>query len=93
MSRGQLAAQIGLVADMGEFVFDVKVLVTSFEFSYVQANGLTKSIKQDGYSITNQMKEIIRNLRPGSRATFEDIKVKMPDGETRSLSPIVLKLT
>jgi len=93
VSRGQLAAQVGLLADMGDFVFDVKVLVTEYEFSYVQANGLTKEIKQKGYALSGQMKDIIRKLRPGSRATFENIKVKMPDGETRTLSPIVLKLT
>ncbi len=92
ISKNQLAAQVGLIADMGDFVFDVKVLVNSYMFSYVAANGLTKEIKVDGYALDNQVKTIIRQLRPGSRVTFENIKVKMPDGEMRSLSPIVLKL-
>jgi gliding motility-associated protein GldM len=92
INKNQLAAQIGLVADMGDFVFDVKVLVQEFDFTYVAANGLTKEMSSKSYKLTPEMQTVIRQLRPGSRVTFEKIKVKMPDGEVRTLSPIVLKL-
>lgn len=92
ISKGQLGAQLGLLAEMENFEFDVKVLVAEYEFSYVQANGLTKEITEKSYKITPQISGIIKQLRPGSRVTFENIKVKMPDGEIRKLSPIVFKL-
>ena len=77
---------------MENFEFDVRVVVSSYEFAYVQSNGLTKDVKIDGPRFTETVKSVIRQLRPGSRVTFDNIKVKMPDGEIRRLSPVVLKL-
>jgi gliding motility-associated protein GldM len=92
IGKGQLGAQLGIIAKMENFEFDVRVVVSSYEFSYVQSNGLTKDIKVDGPSFTETIKGVIRQLKPGSRVTFDNIKVKMPDGEIRRLSPVVLKL-
>jgi len=92
IGKGQLGAQLGIIAKMENFEFDVKVIVSSYEFSYVQSNGLTRDIKVDGPRFNNTIKGIIRQMKPGSRVTFDNIKVKMPDGEIRRLPPVVLKL-
>jgi len=92
IGKGQLGAQLGIIAKMENFEFDVKVIVSSYEFAYVQSNGLTKDIKVDGPRFTETIKGVIRQLKPGSRVTFDNIKVRMPDGEIRRLSPVVLKL-
>jgi len=92
IGKGQLAAQLGIIAKMENFEFDVRVVVSSYEFSYVQSNGLTRDIKVDGPRFNSTIKGIINQMKPGSRVTFDNIKVKMPDGEIRRLSPVVLKL-
>ena len=92
IQKAKLKAQIGLVAKMENFEFDVKVLVDSYTFSYVQSNGLTRDVKVKGYQMSQEVKGIIGNLRPGSRVTFDNIRVKMPDGELRKMAPMVFKL-
>jgi len=89
--RNKLANTAGIIAQMENFEFDVRVTVASFKFVYTQANGLSKEVPVKGPRFSAQVKKILRGIKPGSRVTFEDIKAKMPDGELRKLGSIVLK--
>lgn len=89
--KNKLAATAGIVAKMESFEFDVRVVVGSYRFVYTQANGLSKEINVTGPRFDETVKKVLRGLKSGSRVTFEEIKVKMPDGENRTLSPVVLK--
>jgi len=89
--RGKLAGTSGIIAQMENFEFDVRVVVSSFKFVYTQANGLSKEIPVKGPKFSDQVRGILRQIKPGSRVTFEDIKATMPDGEQRKLGSIVLK--
>ena len=89
--KNKLAATAGIIANMENFEFDVRVVVSSYDFVYVQANGLSKTINVTGPRFDDQVKNVLRAIAPGSRVTFENIKVKMPDGELRTLSPVVIK--
>ena len=89
--KNKLAATAGIIANMENFEFDVRVVVSSYDFVYVQANGLSKTISVTGPRFDDQVKNVLRAIAPGSRVTFENIKVKMPDGELRTLSPVVIK--
>lgn len=90
--KGKLAATAGIVAKMENFEFDVRVVVSSYKFVYTQANGLAKEISGKGPRFNDKVKSILRQLKSNARVTFEEIKVKMPDGEIRPLSPVALKL-
>lgn len=89
--KNKLAATAGIIANMENFEFDVRVVVSSYDFVYVQANGLSKTINVTGPRFDDQVKNVLRAIAPGSRVTFENIKVRMPDGELRTLSPVVIK--
>jgi len=89
--KNKLAATAGIVANMENFEFDVRVVVGSYRFVYTQANGLAREIPVQGPRFNETVKNVLRSLSSGSRVTFEEIKVRMPDGETRTLSPVVLK--
>tara|TARA_B110000046_G_scaffold28052_1_gene28754 strand:+ start:49250 stop:50890 length:1641 start_codon:yes stop_codon:yes gene_type:complete len=89
--RGKLAATSGIIAKMENFEFNVRVVVSSFKFVYTQSNGLSKEIPVKGPRFSETVKKVLRKIKPGSRVTFEEIKVKMPDGEQRKLSSVVLK--
>ena len=89
--RNKLASTLGVIAKMENFEFDVRVTVAEFKFVYTQANGLAKEIPVKGPRFSEAVKNVLRNIKPGSRVTFEDIKAKMPDGEMRKLGSVVLK--
>ena len=91
VNKNQLANTAGIIAKMENFEFDVRVVVDSYMFTYVAANGLSREVNVKGPRFTDEVKNILRRIKPGSRVTFENIKAKMPDGELRKLPPIVLK--
>lgn len=88
---GQLKSSLGIVAQMDNFEFDVRVLVDSYTFSYLAPNGLYRDVPVKGPRFNEEIKGILRGLRAGSKVTFENIKAKMPDGELRKLPPVVLR--
>jgi gliding motility-associated protein GldM len=91
LSPRVLAAVSGLFLDMEGFVFDVKVDVISYEFSYV-VDGFTSTIKVNGGSITEDVKDKLRRVKRNTTVSFENVKVKMPDGTTRFSTPVVFKM-
>lgn len=91
VNKNRLANTAGIIAKMENFEFDVRVVVDSYMFTYVAANGLSREVPVKGPRFTDDVKNIIKKLKPGSRVTFENIKAKMPDGELRKLPPVVLK--
>ncbi len=70
-----------------DFVFQVPYQVVGFELVYVPAGG--GSLVSDyskGSSFTTLMQEIKKKAKPGDRIMLNDVKVRMPDGTTRSVS-------
>lgn len=90
--KAALTSVSGIRADLEEFVFDVNVTVSSFTFSYVQDNGLIAEMKVNGNAFTPEVKQRFNGLSRNSKVFFEDIRVKMPDGSTRTLSPVNFKV-
>ena len=91
VNKNRLAVTSGIIAKMENFEFDIRVMVDSYMFTYIAANGLSKEMNVKGPRFTQEVKDVIKRLKPGSRVTFEKIKAKMPDGELRTLPPVVLK--
>jgi gliding motility-associated protein GldM len=87
-----LSAASGIRADLDGFLFDISVTVSSYTFAYVQANGLIDEVKVSGNRFTPEVKQKFSALSRNSKVFFEDIKVKMPDGTTRTLPPVNFKV-
>lgn len=87
-----LSAASGIRADLEGFLFDISVTVSSYTFAYVQANGLIDEVKVTGNRFTPEVKQKFSGLSRNSKVFFEDIKVKMPDGTTRTLPPVNFKV-
>ena len=92
MPKVALAASSGIRADLENFAFDVSVVVSSYTMGYTKANGLLDEIKVNSNRFTPEVKAKINTLGRNSKVFFEDIKVKMPDGSTRTLSPVNIKV-
>jgi len=89
--KSELAAQVGVIAVMKDFDFDITFKVTGFR---VSMNDKGYVVEEDSQTnrITPQQKALISKLRKGDQVIFSNIRAVGPDGNTRPLSPVVLKV-
>lgn len=91
IAQATLLAQNFVKAQLDNFVFDLSFPVTGFTVSATMG-GFTEEYKATGQQITAQQKGLIRQLKPGNKVYFEDVRCKAPDGTTRKLGSVSLKL-
>jgi hypothetical protein len=89
---GELTKATGVKATLKKFDFDLEFTVTEFTVSAVLSGGFTKTEKSESDTFTKTQYDIMSQLRPGQRITLENIKAVGPDGKTRTLNSIVLKI-
>lgn len=95
ISSAQLKAQIGVVADLENFDFDTRFVVTGFEMSMLPKRGELQGPFKSTGPYLNKDKDIIdaiKRCKPGDRVYFEEIRAKGPDGRIRKLNAITFLL-
>ncbi len=93
LSLNQILGEIGLKATMPEwFQFGgVNYTITGYTFTAI-VQGFDKNIPSRSANLSSDMRETIRNLRSGSRIYFNDITAVGPDGSTRNLPTVSVKI-
>lgn len=91
INKSDLLSAAGIVAEMENFDFDVKVSVQSFDIS-ANIGGFLSTKSSNSNKVTPEQKSMLQTVKPGSRVYIENIKVKMPDGSVRDIAPINLKV-
>ncbi len=93
LSLNQILGEIGLKATMPEwFQFGgVNYTITGYTFTAI-VQGFDKNIPSRSANLSSDMRETIRNLRSGSRIYFNDITAIGPDGSTRNLPTVSVKI-
>ncbi len=91
ITMAELNAQLGLAAEVEDFEFDVRYVVTSFKVQII-ARGLISEEQSTNYRFTDAQKGLISQLRRGSQVMFTEIRAVGPTGETEDLPSIVLKI-
>lgn len=81
----------GLVAKMDNFDFEVSVKVSSFDMTFVK-DGTIITKKSGSNKVTSEMTANMKKVRSGEKIYIENIKVKMPDGTTRKVANMALKV-
>jgi gliding motility-associated protein GldM len=81
----------GVIAEMEGFDFNVTVKIKSFRLT-VTKGGTFLEDKAASNAVTGKMQEFLKGAKAGDRIFIEEIKVDMPDGTERKLSPITLKI-
>ncbi|PKP51174.1 MAG: hypothetical protein CVT95_01435 [Bacteroidetes bacterium HGW-Bacteroidetes-12] len=76
-------------AKMDNFDFEVNVSVSSFAFSTTKA-GIVNEEKVTGNKLNDKCKSMIKGASRNQKFYIENITVKMPDGTTRQLAPIIV---
>jgi len=88
-----LLALDGVYAVMPEgFDFDLKFSVTGFTVSTTDKGGFSVDIQSKSSKFTQEQKNLFNGLARKQKVTFEDVTAVGPDGSTRTLNPIVLRI-
>lgn len=85
----------GINASMKAFDFDVRFMVTSYEFTYLQKRqDPVGPITVSGpmFSTNKQVSQLIEKCKPGDKIFLENIKARGPDGVPRTLNPILITI-
>ncbi len=91
IGRNELLAQLGVIADMENFEFDLTFTVTGFTVSSTQ-QGFLVDARSNSNRITEGQREIINRAGRNDRVYFEDIVARGPTGEERRLPTISFRI-
>ncbi|MBE0666254.1 MAG: hypothetical protein IH593_01130 [Bacteroidales bacterium] len=89
--RSVAGAQQVVTAVLENFEFDLTYTITGFTVS-VNDRGFEITAESNNNRITDKQKGLIGNLKAGQKLIIEKIKAVGPDGSTRNLNPIILKI-
>ena len=91
ISRNELEAQLGVLAKIPDFDFEMNFTVTSFVVSTSKA-GFIIDKPTKGNRFSQEQRDLMKGLNSGSRLYIESIVVKGDDGTTRNLPAISFKI-
>ncbi|HLP72767.1 MAG TPA: gliding motility protein GldM [Bacteroidales bacterium] len=89
--RATAAAQQGVFAVMPDFDFNLQYNVTGFSILFQDARGDFEE-RSTNSNLTAKQKDIINRLTRGKNLIIKDITAVGPDGKTKELSPVILKI-
>lgn len=90
-NKSQIVGMRGIRAEMMNFDFDLRFRVTGFDVT-ARVGGFYETEKSRSGAFTSKQKVLIRKLDRGDRVFLENITAMGPDGTTRNLNDIVIKL-
>jgi gliding motility-associated protein GldM len=91
ISRATAAAQQGVFAILPDFDFDLRYSVTGFTVLFNDRGSDYEEISNSS-NLTTKQKDLIGRLTRGKNLIIKDIRALGPDGKTKDLTPIVLKI-
>lgn len=93
IKAGTLRAQSGIIASLKDFDFDARFTVVSYDFMLVPKGGdilPARGIK--GASLSGKVKNLLGRARSKDMVIFNKIKVRGPDGTTRTLPSLTFNV-
>ncbi len=91
ITKAMLSNAPGVIAELEDFVFDLRFRVTKFTLTTTQG-GYTKELNANGNKFTKAQKDVIKSVKSNSKIIIENIEAVGPDGRTKPLSPIIFKV-
>ncbi len=91
MSKGELSLIGAVAAKLEGFDFDLPFPVISFDLTTVGSSGLLSTKSANGAILTADQKKMLSGAKGGQRFSFENMRVKMPDGTVRKVPGVTLK--
>jgi gliding motility-associated protein GldM len=91
ITKGELMSTPGVIAKLENFDFDLKFEVISFDIS-MTANGGIATESSNSNRISPSQASLLKNAKVGSKVYIENVKARGPDGTTRSINGVNLKV-
>ena len=91
ITRASAAAQQGVFAILTDFDFDLQYQVTGFTVLFSDRGSDYEEISNNS-NLTSKQKDLISRLTKGKNLIIKDIKALGPDGKTKELMPVILKI-
>ncbi|MBK7710543.1 MAG: hypothetical protein IPJ37_06105 [Bacteroidales bacterium] len=91
ISRATAAAQQGVFAVMPDFDFDLRYQITGFTVIYNDKGNDYEEIS-NSTNLTSKQKDLISRLTRGKNLIIKDSRALGPDGKTKDLQPVILKI-
>ena len=82
IKKSVLNVQTGVIAEMKDFVFDLKFTITKFTVSALKG-GFMQSLDATSASFTPQQKQLLQGLAVGNKFYIENIEAQGPDGKRK----------
>ncbi|MDD3878079.1 MAG: gliding motility protein GldM [Bacteroidales bacterium] len=92
VSSAALIAAGGLIPRLDNFEFDMNFTISSFTFLMSVPGGDIQEARSSSNRLTPEMTQMLQRARRGQRVWFENITARGPDGSTRQLSAIALRI-
>jgi gliding motility-associated protein GldM len=92
INKSVLMAQSVVIAEIPDFLFDLRFEVVSFNVYTQDKAGFVKEARTGSKVITGAQKQIIQGLGTGQRVYFDEIKVRKPGGIVVSLPSLIFKI-
>jgi len=87
----ELANAKGIIAELPDFLFDVDFKIIGFEMNAVVNGSAVTEVSGSG-TISDRQRDLIKRLKPGQVLIISEIKAIGPDGATRLLHPLEIKI-
>ncbi len=91
-AKSDLTAALGVIADLEDFVFDLKFPVTSFDITVIMG-GDVRTLTSKSNRLTPDQQELLKQVRRNQTVIIENIRAQAPDGSIRALGSINLRVT
>jgi gliding motility-associated protein GldM len=91
ITKQELIAAGGLTSKMENFDFELSCPITGFTLTVKKGSDLI-SANSSSSRYTGEMSTFLNGVSRGSKVWFEDIRARGPQGETRNLGTISLKI-
>lgn len=87
----ELVKANGIKAEIPDFLFDVDFRIAGFQVKE-NTNATSTTILSETGTFSDEQRDFIKRLKPGQRITIEEIRAIGPDGVTRLLNPLEIKV-
>jgi gliding motility-associated protein GldM len=91
VQKSELTAALGVIADLKDFVFDLKYPIRSFDIAVTNGADV-KILSSASNRLTPEQTELLRETRRNQTISIENIKATAPDGTIRKLGGITLRI-
>lgn len=92
IAANQIKVQLGLSADLPDFVYEARYVVTSFDVIIAARNADVWTGKNTGATFNQQVKTEMQKLKAGDNIMFVNVKAKGPDGTIRNCNSLTFQI-